>query len=166
MFTFENVPDIRQIIGQLFDRFSYKIVYVRRNRKFKCTCYSERSGEGDPSCPKCFGTGNVVTIETVRTRRRFQTIPETLPGAGKYTSAGTFSIQAYVYYFEAGTNPQMGDLILEVDWDQDKPIGVREKLYISTIQTMQEFEGNPAFYQVYARSNWKGDADDIALSEH
>lgn len=159
--------DIRKRIKQLLDDYSHNIVYIRRNERFHCDCYVERSGESSKECPKCFGTGFEVTIEKHRTRRKIASVPETLIGVNQLQPIGTSAPKAYVYYFEHDVNPVEKDLILEVIWDNNGvPRYIKNKSLISASDPQLGYKGRTEFYQVYCRYDQKGDSDDQALSKH
>lgn len=159
--------NVRKRLAQFFDQYSHEIVYVRRDVRFRCECYIERSGEPSPDCGKCFGTGNVVQIEKVRTRRNISSVPETLIGVNQLSAAGRMSPKAYVYYLEHDIKPQTNDLILEVIWDVNGvPRYIKEKHLISAVEPKFGYKGRTEFYQVYARYDQKGAQDDSALTEH
>ena len=159
--------DIRKRIKGLLDEYSHNIVYIRRDTRFHCECFVERSGEPNPNCPKCFGTGYVVTVEKVRTRRKISSVPETLIGVNQLQQTGTIAPNSYTYYFEHDKNPVVDDLILEVIWDtQGVPRYIKDKYLISAINPMLGYKGRVEFFQVYCRFDQKGAQDDAALSEY
>lgn len=159
--------NIRKQIGDLFDTYSHDIVYVRRDIRFRCECYVERSGEPTTDCPKCFGTGFAVKIEKFRTRRKIASIPETLIGVNQGFEYGSLVPTAYVYYLENTAKPDADDLILEVVWDANGvPRKIKEKNVISAVDPMLGYKGRVEFYQVYCRYDWKGDYDDSALANN
>jgi hypothetical protein len=159
--------NVRKRISQLFDEYSHNVVYVRRDPRFRCECYVERSGEPSPSCSKCFGTGNVVTIERVRARRKVATIASSLPTANENAQAGNMTPTGYTYYFEYDVKPIANDLILEVIWDVNGvPRYIKEKYSISVAEPKFGYKGRVEFYQVYVQVDQKGANDDTALTEY
>jgi hypothetical protein len=156
--------DLRKDLAKLFDTVSYPIIYVRRDLRFRCECYSERSGESRADCPRCFGTSYHVTIEKHRTRRHPNAVPLSLSGVNQLAPAGMLLPKAYIYYFEYQVNAQDSDLILEVEWDdQENPVSIKEKQMISLSEPKTGFEGRVEFYHVYTRMDMKGVNDDTAL---
>lgn len=159
--------NVRKRIKDLFDQYSHDVVYIRRDQRFRCECYVERSGEPSPNCSKCFGTGYVVQIERQRTRRNIASVPETLIGVNQLQAAGRLTPKAYVYYLEHDVKPEANDLILEVIWDVNGvPRYIKEKHLISAVEPKFGYKGRTEFYQVYARYDQKGANDDAALTEH
>lgn len=159
--------DIRKRIKKLMDEYSHDLAYIRRDTRFRCTCYSERSGEASANCEQCFGTSYVVSIEKRRARRQIASVPESLIGVNKLQSAGRLSPTAYVYYFEHDLKPTVDDIILEVIWDKSGvPRHIKEKHLISAVVPQQGVKGRIEFYQVYARYDQKGAQDETALSEY
>lgn len=159
--------DVRNEISKLLDEYGHDIIYIRRDERFRCECYVERSGEPDPSCSKCFGTGNKVSIEKARTRRQISSVPETLIGVNKLQEAGKLAPKAYVYYLEHDVKPKENDYILEVIWDANGvPRYIKEKHLISAVDPKYGYKGRVEFYQVYARFDVKGDQDDTTLTKY
>lgn len=159
--------DIRKRLKEFFDQYSHDIVYVRRDPRFKCYCFVERSGEPKADCDECFGTGNVVKVERMRGRRQISSVPETLVGVNQLQMAGRIAPTAYVYYLEHHTNPNENDLIMEVVWDtKGVPRLIKEKHLISAVDPKFGYKGRVEFYQVYARYDQKGANDDTTLSKH
>lgn len=158
--------DLRQDLKNLFDRYSHNIVYIRRNTRHRCRCYSERSGDVRGDCSRCFGTGYEVTVEKQRTRRQLSSVPETLTNLNREYGAGRVTPKAYVYYLEHFVKPVKNDLILEVRWKDGIPISIDEKYLISVSDPMRGYNGRVEFYQVYVKYFPKGSQDDEAISIH
>lgn len=158
--------NIRKKIKETLQKYGHYIVYIRRDERFRCSCYIERSGEATADCPLCFGTGFVVNVEKVLVRRTISSIPETLVGANQLNQAGLVSPKAYTYYFEHDMKPKKNDLILEVIWDTNGiPRYVKEKMLVSAVDEQLGYKGRVEFYQVYCRYDQKGVNDDKALTE-
>lgn len=158
--------DVRKRIKGLLDEYGHDIIYIRRDTRFRCECYVERSGESSPECPLCYGTGYVVEIQKKRARRQVSTVPETLVGVNQTHKAGRFTPMTYTYYLEHFDEPKEEDLILEVIWDvSGVPRFIKEKLIISAAPPQFGYKGRVEFYQVYARYDQKGVHDDTALTE-
>lgn len=158
--------NLREELARLFDEYSHNIVYVRRDERFRCDCYNERSGEPSADCHKCFGTGYAVQLEKVRTRRNISAVPETLIGTNKLKEVGNLAPTAYVYYLEHDVQPKQDDYILEVIWSsKGMPLHIKEKHLISAVEPKFGYQGRVEFYQVYARFDIKGEQDDTALTK-
>lgn len=159
--------DIRKEMNKFFEQYAHNIVYVRRDKRFRCDCFVERSSEPQPNCSKCFGTGYLVQLEKQRTRRTISAVPETLVGVNQLSPYGSIVPKAYVYYFEHELKPQENDLILEVIWDTNGiPRHIKEKNLISAVSPQLGYKGRVEFYQVYCRYDQKGINDDKALTQH
>lgn len=156
--------DIRELLASFLEEYGHDIVYVRRDTRFHCSCYSDRSKEAQPNCPKCFGTGYHVTLETYKARRQISSIPETHVGARELHGAGSVTVKGYTYYLEYKAFPKSGDLILEVEWDENIPKKIIEKFEISIAEELKGKNGRIEFYQVYCRTDLKGGRDNEALS--
>jgi hypothetical protein len=157
--------DLRKDMTEILNKYGHQIVYIRQDKRFRCDCYSERSGEARADCPKCFGTTYKVKIEKHLTRRKVSTVPETLPGVRKTSGGGMVVPTTYQYYLLYDVEPQRGDLILEVEWQDDIPRAIKEKLAISLPDPKQGATGRIEFWQVYVRTDWKGAEDNAALTQ-
>lgn len=159
--------DIRKELSKFLDDYGYPIIYVRRDLRFRCSCYSERSGESsNPNCPKCFGTSYAVQVERIRSRRSASQIPETKAGARNSGDGGEIHVSAYVYYMEYNIEPKTGDLIMEVEWNNNLPSKIKEKLEISIAEPKEGYQGRIEFYQVYCRTHWLGVNDNDTLTSN
>lgn len=159
--------DIRQDLENVLKQYGHDVIYIRRDKRFHCECYSERSGgQAYSDCPKCFGLGYVVTIEKVKTRRGISSVPESLVRARKVYEPGVESAKAYVYYVEYHVNPQEGDMILEVDWKNGIPVEIHEKNIISIADQKNGYQGRIEFYEVYSRFEPKRKSDQDALTNN
>lgn len=144
--------DIRKDFSNVLDKYGYDVIYVRRDKRFHCECFSERSGGlAQSDCPKCFGTGYVIGIEKVRTRRKISSVPESLVRARKNFEVGFIPSKAFVFYMEHDIHPAEGDLVLEVEWNDGIPIRIINKNVISIADPQYGDQGRIEFYQVYSR---------------
>lgn len=159
--------NVRKRIEGLLDDYSHNVVYIQRDLRFRCECWVERSGESASDCPKCFGTGYVVDIKKVRTRRNILSSSAQIAGANQFADVGRFAPQSYVYYMEHDVKPVVNDLILEVIWDTNGvPRLIKEKRLISAVEPKFGYKGRTEFYQVYCRYDQKGEQDDTALTKY
>ncbi len=159
--------DIRKEIKKTLEKYGHDIVYVRRDKRFRCECFVERSGEPKADCSICFGTGYIVKLEKRKTRRKISSVPETLIGLNRLQQAGSVIPKAYVYYLQHTDTPEEDDLILEVIWDKKGiPRHIKDKYRISAVDPQLGEEGRVEFFQVYCKFDQKGDHDDAALTKH
>ncbi len=155
--------DLRADMKKTMDAYSHNVVYVRRNLKFRCSCYSERSGEAAKGCPKCFGTSYIVRPEKIRGRRSLNSVPESLSGVKQAVGYGTMYPKQYVYYFEHMVQPKEGDLIFEVVWDESgkKPVRIVQRHVVSVAEPLFGDKGRTEFWTVYVKYD-QGEAEDYA----
>lgn len=159
--------DIAKQFDAVIEKFGHSIIYLRKDLKFRCECYVERSGEPNPTCDICMGTGYDIHVERFKVRRNVASIPETLIGIASLTQRGVQFPKAYVYYVSAFNEPKDGDYILEIKWDENmKPLEITQRNLISAAEPKQGVEGQIAFYQVYCRYEEKRDKDEATLSKH
>ncbi|CDQ41817.1 hypothetical protein [Virgibacillus salexigens] len=157
--------DIRKDLRNVLDKYGYDAIYIRRDKRFRCECYSERSGgQSRTDCPNCFGTGFVTNIEKVRTRRTISSVPESLVRARKNFEIGNLSAKAYVYYLEHDINPKEGDLLIEAEWKNGVPLSILEKNVISIADPQRGNKGRTEFYQIYSYFEPVRESDQNAIS--
>lgn len=157
--------DIRKDFTNFLKKYGHDVIYIRTDKRFHCECYSERSGGQIRSdCPKCFGTGYVVSIEKIKTRRGISSVPESLVRSRKRYETGLATAKAYVYYIEHHVLPKEGDMILEVEWVNGIPVSIKEKNMISVADPKQGSQGRTEFYEVYSRFEPKRKSDQDALT--
>lgn len=92
-------------------------VYIRLNQEIECVeCEHDlSSGEGDPDCLYCFGTGKHVTLEKMQVllaKTQLFYRPDFDAPLGMLTAGDTRA------YFLPESTPQSLDLVLEVSWDR------------------------------------------------
>lgn len=157
--------DIRKDLSNFLEKYGHYVIYIRRDMRYRCECYSERNGgQAYFDCPKCFGTGYIVTIEKIKTRRNISSVPESLVRSRKSYEPGQVAAKAYVYYMEHHVKPKEGDLILEVEWKNGVPMQILEKNMISVADPKQGIEGRVEFYEVYSRFETERKSDQDALT--
>lgn len=159
--------DIRKEIKQILEKYGYTVIYVRADKRFRCSCHSEREGESNTTnCKLCFGTGYKSKVERVVTRRKPLAMPESLVAVRKNAGPGNIVAAGYTYYFEHDIVPKSGDFILEVLWQEKQPVKIKEKLLISAVDEKDGLHGQTEFYQVYARTHWIEEGDKSGISQN
>lgn len=159
--------NIREKFDAFIQKFGHEVLYVRRDIRFRCDCYVERSGEPKSSCERCMGSGYDVKVERIKARRTIMAVPESLVGLNLHTSRGTHTPKAYVYYISESVKPKDGDYLLEVEWSQNNmPKRILQKHFISVAEPKQGSDGRNEFYQVYCKYQEKSGVDDTALSNN
>jgi|SRR5579875_466171 len=159
--------DIRKKFIETLQKWGHYVIYIRRDLRFRCPCFIERSGEASEHCPKCFGTGYRVTIEKHLTRQHPNSVPLSLSGLDRSTPYGNIVPNANVYYFDYTVEPKSGDLIIEVDWNGDTPMNIKFKQLISLSEPKYGQQGRVEYYSCYAKFTPKGDNDHVtSIPEH
>lgn len=128
------------------------VVYLRRNHSFPCQrCNADPdSGQGKSDCTACFGLGSTVSIERrqIVLAKGRQSIPRDTDFIPGYIPESS-----YKAYFNLGSAPQTGDVILEVQWNvtgraiqtAGDPVDI---LHAYTLEQVEYsyFSGAPAYY--------------------
>jgi|SRR5699024_1390083 len=157
--------NIQKEFEAVIEKYGHDIIYVRTDKRFRCTCFSERSGgPGKSKCKKCFGTGYHTTTEVVKVRRQISSLPESLVRTRNTYETGSFAAKAFVYYFTKSVKPKTGDIILEVNWKNNIPISIKDSYLISIADGKQGDQGEIEFYQVYCKYQSEGSDERNALT--
>lgn len=123
--------DMRQEFDNLLDDYGHYVLLIRQNKKV--------------SIPKSFdnnlGLDCAYTIERHLCRAETASIPETLPRMQQGASAGEMAIASKMFYLKYDVRPSKGDLIVEVSWEDDKPI-IDEYTAIYEINYPEPFKGD------------------------
>ena len=156
--------DIQKSFDAVIEKYGHDVIYIRRDPRFKCKCYSERSGEADTDCKDCFGLGNPITLEKIRVRHVTETPAETK--LELHSDEGISVPVEYEYFVKKSDAPKNGDLIYEVEFDEKgNAKRVLEKSLISLARPMRGTNGRIEFYQVYVKDRRKDRKDDQTIAE-
>jgi len=150
----------------LLHQYGRSVIYVKRNLQFRCSCYVERSGEATLNCYKCLGTGYVTELIKWNVRSRQGNIPLSMPNAFEFTSMGHFGNEAHIYYSAPSLTPAIGDYVLEVQWDKERPMRIMQKMIISFVDPKMFEQNELLFYQSYARKMVVNEGDDHILQRY
>jgi hypothetical protein len=160
---------IKKEVMKLINTYGRYVYYGRRDLKFKCSCYVERSGEASPNCKKCFGTGNPIETEMIKVRSRQASIPISMPNQYKHSDSGNFQHDAKTYYMDCTANPKYGDLIFEGE-EREGKFYYKEIFLISLVDSKETgdldtgINSMPDFFQVAARKIARGGSNDNSIS--
>ena len=53
-------------IASVIKKFSYPMWIVMQDPKIKCTCVNYTTGQANPNCTKCLGTGKKIRIKSIK----------------------------------------------------------------------------------------------------
>lgn len=145
--------DIKAALDEIIERYGHEIIYIRRDLKFRCECFSDRNGQADSKCKKCLGTGYDIKYERMKVRSRIVDGHDRLSDQGEVVAPkGLKQVKSTVYYFPERYKPKEGDLILEVDWMFDGRVDkVRDKHFVSIADPKLGVHGRIEFYQVHCK---------------
>lgn len=153
--------DIRGALNEIIELYGHNVIYVRRDTKFRCECFSSRNGQADARCKKCLGTGYSITYEQIKVRSRIVDGYGNLSDKGEVVAPkGIKQVKSTVYYFPERLHPKEGDLILEVEWtDEGKVKRIRDKHFISISDPKLGVQGRIEFYQVHCKFEESRESD-------
>lgn len=152
--------DIRAALDEVIKAYGHYIIYVRRDLKFRCECYSHKNGEANAKCKKCLGTGYAVAFERIKVR----SVVAASPSSEVLVPAGTKVTPTTIYYVPERYHPKDGDLILEVEWDESLVKRIRKKHFISVADPKLGLEGRIEFYQVHCKFEEGRESDDKTIA--
>lgn len=153
--------DIKEALNEIIDRYGHEVVYIRRDLKFHCECFSNRNGQADAKCKKCLGTGYAITYERMKVRSRIVDGHDALSDRGEVVSPeGLKYVKSKVYYVPERYVPKEGDLILEVEWSEDGRVNkLIHKHFISIADPKLGLHGRIEFYQVHCKFEESRESD-------
>lgn len=143
--------DLRKEFDEILEEFGYDVLLQRTNRRIHCKCWNRTSGEGDPECPVCNGTGWVIRIERIRVRREDASQVVTRPSRVQSSPIGKAWTSSAVYYMRYSVAPQVGDIIYEVKWSQNQPVQLVAAYEINDINALIGDGGRVEYYAAYTR---------------
>lgn len=158
---------IKKSFDAVIEKYGNEIIYARGNHLFQCSCFIERTGESDPKCKECLGTGHPVKLEKLTVRRATELGVTKQAESDAHYKAGTQISSQFEYYLQSEHLPKEGDLILEVEFNQlNKVARVLFVSYIAKVLEMRGPNGDIQFYQVYCRFKGRNKENDKAISDN
>jgi hypothetical protein len=105
------------MVEDLIDTYGVYVVYLRRDTRYRCTCWQENTEEIDRTHSDCWGTGYKVYVEKHRALRH-KVMPTTQKEyAIPPTILGLLQQQGLYFYMKRGAWPKALDRILYVEWN-------------------------------------------------
>lgn len=119
-------------IKYIIELMEHEFYVVHRDIKIKCTCLQEGTGQANPSCKKCLGTGYKIKIGKEKGATQMTDLPPTSHrGAGIITN--------FDYYIKQPTKVKRGDYIVELD---DNRV-----LLVNETQRLNSFKAEKVFFK-------------------
>lgn len=136
----------------IMKEFGHDVLVLHNDKNEVCSCYDPVTGSINSKCPYCFGIGHVPQIKKYRTRYKDARIPQSNAFMMTNEPFGEMSVDAKVYYFYKDKVLKEGDLIIEVDWEDDRPVykgrGVRQ---VAHVDPLRYIGGEINHYRVYVK---------------
>lgn len=143
---------LEETFQHIMSEYGHDVLVIHNDLNEVCSCYDYATGSATRGCPYCFGTGHVAQIKKYRTRYVNANVPESNVFLTNSQTFGSLSIGAKSYFFYKDKKIKVGDLIMEVDWDGDRPIQTDGGIYeISHIDKLRYLNGDTVFYKVYVK---------------
>lgn len=79
---------------RIIDLFSYSFFLIRQNKSIRCTCQKEGTGQAEPTCPRCLGTGYKVKILEIVGASQESTMPATVREQGGFVIGKNYYISS------------------------------------------------------------------------
>lgn len=115
--------NLRNEFAKILEKYGRPVLVVRRDKKLRCSCWTEKTQEADRTCPRCFGLGWNPIVEKHIARTEDATTSETV---GRLTANGGFGhifVPNRTYFFQHNVNISQKDLVVDVDWTPNgKPV--------------------------------------------
>src|SRR3990167_3217186 len=133
--------DLKKAFDEYITKTGHFIIYIRTNRAIFCKCYNEKTRTSTLDCLECLGENYPVQLEKILVRRR----------AFSSSSSRDVTVpipDGYMYYLSADVHPQIGDDILEVEWDKfGRPVSIIRDMEIKFGDDLRDYGGKLAFWQ-------------------
>ena len=95
-------------VKRIIELLDYEFFIVLADQNIKCTCIEAGTGQANPACPKCLGTGCKIKIRKTRGAVQDSSIPTT-------TRATTDFIVSRNYYILNSFEINRDDIIIDKD---------------------------------------------------
>ena len=143
---------LEETFQKIMQDYGHDVLILHNGRDETCSCYHKVTGSPKRSCPYCFGTGKVSQIKKYRTRYIDVNVPESNVFLNTPLDFGPMSVGAKAYFFYKDKNLRVGDLIMEVGWDDIRPYDTGDGIYeISHIDKIRYLKGEVVYYKVFVK---------------
>jgi hypothetical protein len=139
--------DLRYEFDQILLQYGYPVLLIRQEKKLRCSCWNEKRQESDRECPICFGLGWTPVAEKHTVRDLETSIPESYAFMKRGGSFGGMSVPGRQYYFRYNAQLSSGDLIVDVDWNGQKPVYTGRGIYEISHIDPARYERGEIIYQ-------------------
>lgn len=100
------IDNLHNGIREVIKKFSRDLYLIHADRNIKCTCHLEGSGQPDPDCQKCLGTGFKIYIRKVHGASQTSQLPTSM-------RAGTNAYIAMNFYFIDNLPIEQDDIVIK-----------------------------------------------------
>jgi hypothetical protein len=160
--------DLRKEFNQLVEEDGHYVLLQRASRKIYCLCWNEVRQESDidlyfknikkqnpglSTCPRCMGIGRVCRIERHKIRRDIASQLISLPQLEKQLPMGPLATETRVFWMKYDAHPRIGDIIMEVGWDGQKPSHLIKAYEITHVDGLRGKGGRIEYHQVTAKES-------------
>lgn len=143
---------LEETFQRIMRDYGHDVLVMHNHLDEVCSCYDYATGSATRHCPYCFGTGHVSQIKKYRTRYVDANVPESNVFLTNTQTFGSMSVGAKSYFFYKDKKLKVGDLIMEVDWEGDRPVQGAGGIYeISLINKLRYLDGKTVFYKVFVK---------------
>ena len=137
----------------ILNNYGHDVLVAHANKQIRCSCYDALTGSADRNCPFCLGLGYVTTIKKYKTRERDMSIDESRPTSQGSLSFGEIVVENKAYYFYKNVPIKEQDLIIEVEWEGERPVYNGGTIYeVSHVDEHRYLRGEIAYYKVTMKS--------------
>jgi hypothetical protein len=146
--------NMKNEFAKFLETYGFPVLVVRQSKRLRCTCWNEKTQEGDRNCPFCFGLGWNPIVEKHITKNEDMTIPATLTNTPITGSFGQIAIGNRAYYFAPNCAIEQKDLIVETEWnDRGKPVYNGGGIYevVHSDETQKAESGIQVYKRVYSQ---------------
>lgn len=144
--------NLREEFDQIIRTYGYNVLVIKQEKKLRCSCWNEKRQEADRECPVCMGIGWNLEVQKHTIRGMDTSVPETYAFMKKTSDFGGLSVPGRQYFFRYNADITQGDLIVDVEWNGEKPVYKNGGIYEISHVTPNRFEkGELIYYSVFVK---------------
>ena len=143
---------LKNEFDNILKQYGHHILLLSQ-KNIRCTCYDALTGSTDRNCEYCFGAGYIPKVTKEITREEDSNISSSLSMISDFQTFGEMIVTGRHYFFKNDVEVKVNDLILDVDWEGNRPIHVgRPLLRVSHVDRKRFINGEVVFQKVYMKT--------------
>ena len=143
--------NLREEFNRVLSDYGYYVLIMHNNKKRRCTCFNDKTREGNKDCPYCYGLGYTPIIEKHLCRSKVTTTSRSMASSLRMTDYGEVLYPTLCYYLKHDVKVAPDDFIIECDFeDGGKPILSNYSIYkVAFTESLRGDHGRSEYNRVY-----------------